>query len=242
MGRTVYIADDDIVLRDTISAYLVQDGCEVKDFETGDALLDGCKELLPDLVVLDIMMPGTDGLSCCSMLRSSHPDLGIIIISAKGSPYDRITALSLGSDDYLVKPFLPLELVMRTRAILRRCEWTSKPTEDLQELNFGPLKILPIQRLALLDGEPFALAPTEFDFLTYMIRQPAYTSSREDLLKNLWQIDWQSDTRATDHVVKRLRRKLSDRHCPARIETIWGYGFRLALQGTDTPKPMTTQK
>ena len=159
VAQTIYLADDEKNIRDLIVAFLAQEGFAATAFANGDALLEACERALPDLVILDVMMPGTDGLSVCSHLRKLHPQLPILIVSAKDSPFDRVTGLTLGSDDYLVKPFLPLELVARVRA--------------------------------------------------------------------LWQIDWQADTRATDDLVKRLRRKLRAAGGGVRVETVWGYGFRI---------------
>jgi DNA-binding response OmpR family regulator len=120
MGRIIFFADDDGEAREKVSSVLEREGYTVRCFDTGDALLEECSHGLPDMVLLDIVMTGTDGLSCCSLLRKDHKDLPIMILSVKNSPYDRITALSLGCDDYLAKPFHPLELTLRIGAILRR--------------------------------------------------------------------------------------------------------------------------
>ena len=120
MPKKIYIGDDEKNIRDLIAVFLEKEGFETRTFANGDDLMKACSEEMPDLVILDIMMPGTDGLSVCSMLRQSSDDLPIIIVSAKDTPYDRVTGLTLGSDDYMVKPFLPLELVARVKALLRR--------------------------------------------------------------------------------------------------------------------------
>lgn len=180
-------------------------------------------------MILDVMMPGTDGFSACSVLRREAPDLPILIVSAKDSPYDRVTGLNLGSDDYLVKPFLPLELVARIRAILRRSHGSRPAREEKgQRLVFGGLSVTPGLRIAELDGAEFPLTPTEFDFLVYLLENRERAVSREELLKVLWQVEWQTDPRAVDDLVKRLRRKLRQRQGSIRIETVWGYGFRLS--------------
>ena len=232
MPQMIYLADDEKNIRDLISAFLTQEGFLVNCFADGDALLAACAKAMPDLVVLDVMMPGTDGFSVCSQLRQKDPDLPIIIVSAKDSPFDRVTGLTLGSDDYLIKPFLPLELVARVKALLRRSQRGTKQ-ESLRELAFGPLILSPERRLALLDGQPLSLTPTEFDFFVYLMEHQERAVSREELLAALWQLDWQADTRAADDLVKRLRRKLRERKNPVRIETVWGFGFRLALGGED---------
>lgn len=230
MPQTIFVADDEKNIRDLIAAFLSQEGFEVKTFENGDALLSACNAALPDLVILDIMMPGTDGLSICSMLRKANTDLPIIIVSAKDSPYDRVTGLTLGSDDYLIKPFLPLELVARVRALLRRAQKAAPSGEAAQELTYGALCLFPERREALLNNSPLTLTPTEFDFLAYLVQHQDRAVGRDELLQALWQVDWQADTRATDDLVKRLRRKLRERQSPVRVETVWGFGFRISME------------
>lgn len=230
MPQTIYVADDEKNIRELIAAFLTQEGFLVRTFPSGDALLEGCKQAAPDLVVLDIMMPGTDGLSVCSALRRGNEALPIIIVSAKDSPYDRVTGLTLGSDDYLVKPFLPLELVARVRSLLRRSQ-RGAPEPERRELRFGTLTLDAGNRRAALSDEELALTPAEFDFLFYLVEHADRAVSREELLKALWQVDWQADTRATDDLVKRLRRKLREKHSPVRVETVWGYGFRVLNEG-----------
>lgn len=220
-------------MRDLIEAFLVRDGFSVQSFADGDSLMEAYEQERPDLVILDILMPGTDGLEICAALRSMDPALPILIVSAKDSPYDRITGLTLGCDDYMVKPFLPLELAARVRALLRRSKSPEPPSTDHTEYRYGPLLLDPDRHLLTLRGEPLPLTPTEYDFLSYLIRHKGAAVSREELLKALWQVNWASDTRATDDLVKRLRRKLRERNSPVRIETVWGFGFRLSLDEED---------
>ena len=231
MPKKIYIGDDEKNIRDLIAVFLKKEGFETRTFANGDDLMKACSEEMPDLVILDIMMPGTDGLSVCSMLRQSSDDLPIIIVSAKDTPYDRVTGLTLGSDDYMVKPFLPLELVARVKALLRRSgrslENSLESDKNKNEISFAALRISPELRTASIDGKELNLTPTEFDFLRYMTEHQERAVSREELLKNLWQMNWQADTRATDDLVKRLRKKLRESHSSVRIETVWGFGFRL---------------
>lgn len=230
MPQTVYLADDEKNIRDLIALFLSQEGFSVQTFSDGDSLFAACRLSLPDLVILDIMMPGTDGLKICSQLRQENSDLPVIIVSAKDSPFDRVTGLTLGSDDYLIKPFLPQELVARVRALLRRSQKKSQTEGNPCELTFGTLTLSPNLHTAVLNQEPLSLTPTEFDFLSYMITNQERAVSRDELLQTLWKMDWQSDTRATDDLVKRLRRKLRAKQSNIRIETVWGYGFRLGLK------------
>lgn len=227
MPQTVYLADDEKNIRELMEAFLTQEGFAIRTFANGDDLRAACAHILPDVAILDVMMPGTDGLSVCSQLRSQYPALPIIIVSAKDSPYDRVAGLTLGSDDYLIKPFLPLELVARIRALLRRNR-EAQPTGDMPEtLCFGALRLSPSLRIAQLDEEDLALTPSEFDFLSYLVTHRDRAVSRDELLRALWKFENLTDTRATDDLVKRLRHKLRERNCSIRIETVWGYGFRL---------------
>ena len=229
----ILAVDDEPAILEMIESILNKDGHLVT--KVSNPLKINMEELHRyDLILLDIMMPGTDGLSVCSMLRKGSPRLPIIIVSAKDSPYDRVTGLTLGSDDHLIKPFLPLELVARVKALLRRTGIEQHLPEPSQPLEYGPLVLSPGLRTAALWGEPLTLTPTEFDFLAYLLQNRDRAVSREELLQALWQVDWQADTQAADDLVKRLRRKLRERGSQVRIETVWGYGFRLELEGAET--------
>lgn len=225
----IYAADPEADTRELLESYLSREGFQVRVFPDGQALLDAYRDQRPDFVILSAIMPKLDGLSACSMLRREDEALPILLLSSNDSPYDRVTGLTLGCDDYMVKPFLPLELAARIRAILRRCGRHQPKEESSGLLRFGPLSLNPGARSATLDDQPLPLTPTEFDFLSYLIGRDGAAVSREELLKNLWQVNWEADTRATDDLVKRLRRKLRERGSRLTIETVWGYGFRLAL-------------
>ncbi len=231
--KTIYFADDEENVRDLASAFLEREGYSVTAFPTGDELLEACEKDMPDLVILDIIMPGTDGLSVCSALRQRSKKLPIIITSVRDSSYDRVAGLSLGCDDYIIKPFLPLELTIRVKQIFcRNEEQDSEQTDTAGDsvLIFGPMALYPERRLAELNGDPFPLTPSEFQFLVFLIKKNGAAVSREELLQNLWQVDWDANTRATDDLVKRLRRKFRKAACQIRIETVWGYGFRISLE------------
>lgn len=230
MAQLIYIADDEKDIRSLLKSFLEQDGFRVSAFADGDKLVAAIEFDMPDLVILDILMPGTDGLSICSFLRKKYPALPIIIISVKDSSLDRVAGLTLGCDDYLSKPFLPLELIARVRAVLRRMECASSSQPEAREISYGPLILYPDRRQALHGGETLQLTPSEFDFLLYLIQHKKKTVSREELLKTLWNMNWLTDTRATDDLVKRLRKKLRNINSPIRIETVWGYGFRISLE------------
>ena len=226
MSQMIYLADDEKNIRDLMEAALTEEGFSVKTFPDGKTLLDVCGEKMPDLVILDVMMPGTDGFSACSVLRREAPDLPILIVSAKDSPYDRVTGLNLGSDDYLVKPFLPLELVARVKALFRRAEYSR--TEAPTAFRCGNLLLEQGARTITVGGEAFSVTPTEFDFLSYLLERAGQAVSKQELMREIWKLpDYELDTRVADDLVKRLRRKLKEAGCSASVKTVWGFGFRL---------------
>ena len=221
--KTIYIADDEKNIRELISGFLKNDGYRVCSFENGDQLLEAFKEEPADMVILDIMMPGTDGLAVCSKIRENYR-VPIIIVSARDSELDRITGITLGSDDYLVKPFSPMELVARVRALFRRIELDQDKTcDDL--LVYGDISINLLTKECRQDDRRLELTPTEFAMLAYLFENSGRAVSREELLKNVWKYDFEVDSRVTDDVLKRLRKKLSGSN--VKIEAVWGFGFKL---------------
>lgn len=225
MSKIIYIADDEKNIRDLISGFLKSDGYEVKDFENGDDLLAEFMLKPSDMVILDIMMDGTDGLTVCSLIRQKH-NVPIIIVSARDSELDRITGITLGSDDYLVKPFSPVELVARVKALFRRIQLDLGATAG-NILNYEDITLNTGTRECLINSEPLDLTPTEFALMTYLFEHCERAISREELLKNVWKFDFEVDSRATDDVLKRLRKKLIK--SKVKIESVWGFGFKLGL-------------
>jgi DNA-binding response OmpR family regulator len=221
----IYIADDEKNIRELISGFLVNDGYDVKAFENGDDLLAEFIKFPSDMVILDIMMEGTDGLTICSQIRSKN-NVPIIIVSARDSELDRITGFTLGGDDYLVKPFSPIELVARVKAIFRRIS-LDQPVAEKKMLNYGDIILNLPARECRLNDRLLDLTPTEFALLTYLFEHSDKAISRSELLKNVWKFDFEADTRATDDVLKRLRKKLSG--SSVVIESVWGFGFKLRL-------------
>ena len=147
MEQLIYVADDEKEILDLISVSLRREGYAVSPFTNGDDLMTACESKLPALVILDVMMPGTDGLSVCSALRLQYPNLPILILSVKGSPLDRVTGLTLGCDDYMTKPFLLLELSARVRSLLRRSQPVVRHAAGMPTLSYGPLVIYPVTKL-----------------------------------------------------------------------------------------------
>jgi DNA-binding response OmpR family regulator len=231
MGKLIYIADDEKNIRDLIRSFLVNDGFEVAVFDSGDSLYVMFQTKACDLIILDIMMPGTDGLTICSQIRAKS-NVPIIIVSAKDSELDRITGITLGSDDYLVKPFSPIELVARVKAIFRRIDLDQNKVYS-ELLSFGDITLKTTTKEGFLNHAKLDLTPTEFAFLAYLITHQERAVSRAELLKNVWSFAVDTDTRATDDVLKRLRKKMKGSH--VLIEAVWGFGFRLTEADHEKP-------
>lgn len=226
MAKRIYIVDDEKNIRQLIQSFLIKEGFEAICFEGGKQMLQTFEAAPADLVILDIMMPGIDGLSICTMLRSKS-NVPIIIVSAKDGELDRIAGITLGSDDYLVKPFSPLELVARVKALFRRQQMTNGTDSAQEVLVYGDIKLDLKLRKVVQKGILLPLTPTEFDFIAYLLQNIDRAVSKQELLQKLWQFDFEADTRATDDLVKRLRKKLKEHGSNVQIETVWGFGFRL---------------
>ena len=225
MSELIYIADDEKNIRELVKCFLENQGYEVETFSNGDDLFKRYKEKNADMIILDVIMPGTDGVEICRQIRQIA-NVPIIILSAKDSEEDRIKGISVGGDDYLTKPFSPIELVARVKALFRRISMDK--VEKVEKVTFGNIKIDVTKKQAYVDDEEIALTPLEFDFLKYLIQKNNQAISREELLKEVWKIAYDIDTRATDDTVKRLRRKIADSN--VEIKTVWGYGFKMALK------------
>lgn len=238
MERLIYITDDEYNIRELIRYFLEKEGYRTKLFEDGFALLEAIGQETPDLIILDVMMPGMDGFEICKKVRQIS-NIPIIIVSGKDHPLERVAGISLGSDDYLVKPFLPKELVVRVEALFRRIDITNGVIGDpiIKSLVFGDLRLFPDTRTATIKNQPMTVTPTEFDFLAYLIQAPGKTASKAGLLSDVWKTAADGmETRVTDDLVKRLRKKLAANDSCVSIKTIWGYGYRLIEEGGAPPQ------
>jgi DNA-binding response OmpR family regulator len=224
VAHRVLVVDDDPTVSDVVRRYLEQDGCRVRLAGDGLAALAAVADEAPDLVVLDLMMPGIGGLEVCRRLRRERPGLPIIMLTALGEEADRVAGLEVGADDYVTKPFSPRELVLRIRSVLRRT--VTAETASPAHLADGELTVDTGRRIARLGGEPLALTVREFDLLVFLLRNPARAWSRADLLDKVW--GWQFGDQSTVTVhVRRLREKIeADPAEPHRIVTAWGVGYR----------------
>lgn len=233
-AKRIAIADDEANIRELIKSFLKNAGYEVQVFENGDDLYDAFLLDEPDLIILDITMPGTDGLMICTKIRESS-SVPIIIVSARDSELDRITGITIGSDDYLVKPFSPIELVTRVKALFRRLDYMKQAIQvDSELLAFGDVEMNVKTREALKGNSALLLSPTEYELLAYLMKNSDRAVSRDELLENVWRFDGPVDTRATDDVVKRLRKKLLS--TKVRIGAVWGFGFKLELVDDEKTK------
>ncbi len=231
--KSIYIADDEENIREAIKTFLMSDGYEVTAFENGDLLLGHFKKKPADLIILDVMMPGSSGFTVCSEIRrlSTVP---IIMLTARDSDLDYATGLSLGSDDYFTKPFSAMSLVMRVKAIFRRIEFekqNSGQTDGLRELSFGDITIDIKGKTVKVAGQDVMLTPNEYGLLKYLIERNDQAVSRDELLESIWGYNTEIETRATDDTVRRLRKKLEQSN--VLIEAVWGFGFRLKVRDAD---------
>ncbi|WFE66502.1 response regulator transcription factor [Micromonospora sp. WMMD714] len=226
MGHRVLVVDDDPTVSDVVRRYLEQDGCEVRLAADGAAGLAAIAARRPDLVVLDLMMPGINGLDVCRRIRRQLPDLPVIMLTALGEEADRVLGLEVGADDYMTKPFSPRELVLRIRSVLRRTAGPATGPAGLGRLVDAELAVDVARRVAELDGVPLALTVREFDLLVFLMRHPGRAWSRADLLDKVW--GWQFGDQSTVTVhVRRLREKIEKEPAePRRICTVWGVGYR----------------
>ena len=225
MSKSIYIADDDSNIRHLVQTFLEREGYNVFSFCDGESLLRHFAVTPADLVILDVMMPGRDGFFICSDLRKIS-DVPIIMLTARDSDSDYIAGLSLGSDDYFTKPFSPVKLVMKVKAIFRRMESDSSRAGSSDEpLHFEDISIMSKTKTALCGNEDLQLTPNEFSLLSYLIINQDRAVSRAELLDRIWGYETEVETRVADDTVKRLRKKLLKSHVV--IKTVWGYGFRL---------------
>ena len=230
-AMTVLVVDDDRTVRDVVRRYLEHAGYRVAVAGDGEQALRIAAEAAPDLVVLDLMLPGIDGLEVCRRLRANGP-VPVVMLTALGEEEDRIAGLRLGADDYVTKPFSPRELVLRVASVLRRVQGEplggdrggsagrSAPLVD------GDLRLDVDARRATLADRPLALTVREFDLLAFLIAHPGTAFTRAELLERVWGWDFGDQSTVTVHV-RRLREKIEpDPARPVRIATVWGVGYR----------------
>jgi DNA-binding response OmpR family regulator len=235
----VLVVDDEPALRDAIAYSLKREGWRVELASDGLEALRLNEALRPDVIVLDVMLPGLDGIQVCRAIRA-RSDVPVLFLSARGEDVDRILGLEIGGDDYITKPFVMRELVARVRANLRRTQRapvarpdqlaSAQPTSEIRRM--GPLEIDPAAHTVHVNGAPVSLKPKEFDLLLYFMEHPDVTLSRDALLRHVWKYEHSVDTRTVDVHVRGLRQKIEANPSePILLETVRGYGYRLTAPG-----------
>jgi DNA-binding response OmpR family regulator len=223
----ILVVDDDATVAEVVSRYLERDGFVVETVGNGRLALERALADPPDLVVLDLMLPGMDGLEVCRRLRAMAP-VPIIVLTARGQPSDRVVGLELGADDYVAKPFSTKELVARVRAVLRRAKGPLAATApgSPRVHTDGDLEVDIAARQARLAGDVVALTAREFELLAFLVRHPQQAFKREEILEQVWGYRYGDTSTVTVHV-RRLREKIEpDPSEPVRIATVWGVGYR----------------
>ncbi len=224
---TILVVEDEGALNDLIRNELVADGHTVRQAHDGPTALSLVKAETPQLVILDWMLPGLDGLSVCRQLRQEHL-MPIIMLTARSEEVDRVLGLEVGADDYIVKPFGMRELLARTRAALRRIELEAKRSQPATGgeslIKSGPLTIDPESHSATLDGKDLVLTPKEFEILLLFVSNPGRAFNREFLIERVWGGEFDGIDRAVDNHIRRLRQKLGA--FGDKITTVWGVGYR----------------
>ncbi|WP_063830679.1 response regulator transcription factor [Kitasatospora phosalacinea] len=223
----ILVVDDDPTVGEVVAGYLTRAGHLVDRAEDGQRGLDLAERHRPDLLVLDLMLPGLDGLEVLRRLRArpDRSDLPVVLLTAKGDEADRVLGLELGADDYVTKPFSPRELVLRVQSILRRARTAASAAPE-RPLRSGDLALDPRARRAHRADRELALTSREFDLLAFLLRHPGTVFSRQELMQRVWGWDFGDLSTVTVHV-RRLREKIEDDPgAPELISTVWGVGYR----------------
>ena len=221
----IFCVEDDSNIRELVVYTLETTGFKARGFEDGRSFLEALALETPELVLMDIMLPGEDGLSLLKKLKSSTKtrEIPVIMVTAKGAEYDKVKGLDLGADDYVAKPFGMMELVSRIKAVLRRTLKTGQETQDIMKV--GDLEIDAKKHEVTAAGEVVNLTLKEYELLKRLMKNPNIVMTRDRLLEDIWGYDFDGETRTVDVHVRTLRQKLGD--CGEKIETVRGVGYRM---------------
>jgi DNA-binding response OmpR family regulator len=229
--KLIFVIDDDPTIRMIIERYLLQEGFRVMTFDSGNHVMEAFHEHKPNMLIMDIMMPGINGYELCKKIRAES-DVPIIMVSAKDEEVDKIVGLELGSDDYLSKPFSPRELVARVKTVFRRASDTfnshDSEADSTEIKEFQDIKIILDERRVLCKEEEIPLTTKEYDLFSYLLIHQPKVFTREQLLNQVWGYDYIGDVRAIDDLVKRIRKKLTQANSIVEIKTVWGYGYKIS--------------
>jgi DNA-binding response OmpR family regulator len=222
-GASILLVEDDLRLSELVSRYLEGNGFRVLAIARGDQVLEQVRRAPPDLIILDLGLPGEDGFSICKQLRPMFAN-PILILTARDSDIDHVLGLELGADDYVIKPVEPRVLMARINALLRRTKTSANPARKM--LRFGRLQINTASRAVILDDRPIALSSNEFDLLVHLAEHAGEVQSRETLFQHLYGREYDGLDRMLDVRISHLRRKLGDEADNSeRIKTVWGHGY-----------------
>ncbi len=224
--QKILIVDDDENIAELIELYLTKECFDTKIVNDGESALSVYETYEPNLILLDLMLPGIDGYQVCREIRSKNPT-PIIMLSAKGEVFDKVLGLELGADDYMEKPFDSKELVARVKAVLRRCTQSKvpAPTSDKKVVEYPGLVISLSDYSVLYNDQYLDMPPKEIELLFFLASQPNQVFTREQLLDHIWGYEYAGDTRTVDVHIKRLREKIND-HETWRLHTVWGVGYK----------------
>jgi len=223
-NRKIYVVDDDKNICEIVSLYLEKEGFDVEQIYDGQTALKKIQEKPPKLVILDIMLPGIDGIALCREVRK-FSKVPIIMLTAKGDTLDKVLALEIGADDYIVKPFDGKELVARVKAVLRRHEPES---EEKQAVPYPELYVSLSEYKVVYKGQNVDLTPKELELLYFLCTHPNRVFTRDQLLENVWGYDYMGDSRTVDVHIKRLREKMGDGP-NWKLTTVWGVGYKFEV-------------
>lgn len=223
----ILLVEDEESIRSFLKINLERNNFKVIEADTGEEGLKKAFQDKPDLAILDVMLPGIDGFQVCAQLRSKNQKIGIIILTAKGQDIDKIMGLEYGADDYIIKPFNPLEVVLRVKAILRRLEDNNSDDKDNKILKSGRFIINLYSQKVLKDDKEIDVTPKEYLLMKLFIENPNKAFTRDELLNKIWGYDFFGDPKIIDVNIRRLRFKIEDDPSnPKYIETVWGLGYR----------------
>lgn len=230
--QKILIVDDDNNIAELIALYLTKECYETQILNDGESVLPAMESFSPNLILLDIMLPGIDGYQVCREVRSKY-SVPIIMLSAKGEVFDKVLGLELGADDYMEKPFDSKELVARAKAVLRRYKPAAAAPADSDEkcVQYADLSVNLTNYSVLYKGRTVDMPPKELELLYFLAASPNHVFTREQLLDQIWGYEYIGDTRTVDVHIKRLREKIKD-HANWKISTIWGIGYKFEVRNT----------
>lgn len=232
-NKLIYVVDDEINICSIIKSFLLKEGFNVEIFTDGSEMLSAFEQKPADMLITDIMMPELDGYSLCQELRQNS-SLPIIFVSARDTSPDKIAGLSLGADDYITKPFSPMELVVRVKSMFRRIEFDKAvPNNQKNCIKVADLLIDLEKRTVYCNKKELKLSLKEIELLTYLTLNKHRSVSRDELLNKIWGFESEAETRATDDMIKRLRKKLHSEGSSLKIETVWGFGFKISDEANE---------